>query len=224
MRARTLLLGDWTRAIRDPVDVIRSSFPVGLAVSTAVEGHVTLGLAVATLVVWALRPIDLPQPYDLAINLAFVLTGWGDALLLYDRWALYDNVVHFLVPSFLAPVVYILLVRLDVLDDLREQTEPHHRIGIFLVTLSFGLAVGAIWEIFEWTADHAVGSNLVRSAGDTATDLLADGSGAAAGAVLLVVWSYYGWSTVRRVPDRRVPSSSTTSTESTASGRRNRPA
>jgi hypothetical protein len=197
---RTLLLGDWNRWVRDPLDLLRIAYAVGVPVVALVRHDYPLNLTVSAVAVWAARFVLLPRPYDLAFCLAFGLTGWGDALRLYERWGDYDLVVHTLAPSFVAPVLYILLARLEVLPDLRDTSERHHYVGVFLVTLALGLAVGAAWEIVEFSSDHFVGSHLVHGERDTATDLVADGSGALCGGVLLVVWSVYGWGSVRRIP------------------------
>jgi hypothetical protein len=71
---------------------------------------------------------------------------------------------------------------------------------VFVVTVALGLAVGAVWEMAEFTFDHFLGTNLAKSERDTATDLMVDGLGAVAGAALLVAWATYGWGSVRRVP------------------------
>jgi len=73
-------------------------------------------------------------------------------------------------------------------------------VGIFVVTLALGLAIGAIWEVIEWSSDRFLGSQLSLSNDDTVGDLIADGSGALLGAALLVAWTVYGWGSVRRIP------------------------
>jgi len=73
-------------------------------------------------------------------------------------------------------------------------------VGIFLVTLALGLAIGAVWEVIEWSSDRFLGSQLSLSNDDTVGDLIADGSGALLGAALLVAWTVYGWGSVRRIP------------------------
>jgi uncharacterized membrane protein YjdF len=129
-----------------------------------------------------------------------VLTGWGEATGLYDAVPWYDNLVHFLVPLLGAPVVYVALARLDVLPDPKDETHARHYVGIFVVTLALGLAIGAVWEIAEYFSDRVLGSQLSLGNADTVGDLLADGLGAVLGAALLVAWSAFGWGSVRRVP------------------------
>jgi hypothetical protein len=199
--ARTLLLGDWSPWIRDPIDVLRLTFPVGVAgYALAGDAKGAGVLAVAALAVLAARLVNLPRVYDLSFVLTMLLTGWGEATGLYDRIPWYDNLVHFLVPLLGAPVVYIALARLDVLPDPRDETHGRHYVGIFVVTLALGLAIGAVWEIVEYFSDRMLGSQLSLGNADTVGDLVADGLGAVAGAALLVVWSVFGWGSVRRIP------------------------
>lgn len=201
MTSRELVLGDWTPVVRDPLDLFRGVFVVG-AVALAAAGHSgAIPLAVAAAAVVGVRFLDLPRPFDLAFILAMALTGWGEALRLYDRFAYYDVFVHFLVPLFGAPCVYIALARLDTLPDPADAFgSRRHLAGIFVVTLSLGLAIGALWEILEWSSDHAFGSNLSLGQSDTIGDLVADGAGAVGGGLFLVAWTAFGWGTVRRLP------------------------
>jgi uncharacterized membrane protein YjdF len=185
------------------LDVLRACFVLAALGYVAAGAGSVINLAFSSAAVVAVRFVALPQPYDLAFIGSMTLTGWGDALGLYDRFAHYDSVVHFLVPSAIAPIVYILLARGDVLPDLRERGERHHLVGIFVVTLALGLAIGAVWEIYEWSSDHAFGSSLVRGESDTVGDLVADGCGALVGGALLVAWRVYGWGTERRTATAR---------------------
>jgi hypothetical protein len=200
MGARTLILGDWGRVVRDPIDVLRAAFFAGAAVF-AVLGELggVANLLVAGVALLAARAADLPRLYDLGFTVAMILTGWGEALGLYDAWKSYDNLVHFVVPMLTSQVAYICLARIEVLPDLRERFAPRHYTGIWLVTFALGVAIGGLWEILEWSSDNLFGSNLSMSNDDTVGDLIADSLGAATGGLLLVAWTKYGWGSVRRV-------------------------
>ena len=200
MEARTVFLGDWSRPVRDPIDLLRIAYVVGVPVVWLVRDDYPLNLTISALAVIAVRFLLLPRLYDLAFCLGLGLTGWGDALGLYERIGFYDLVVHSLVSFFFAPVLYILLARADVLPDLKQVSTAHHFIGVFVVTLALGLAVGAAWEMCEYTSDTFLGTRLSPTKQDTATDLMVDGLGALLGGALLVAWSVYGWGSVRRIP------------------------
>jgi uncharacterized membrane protein YjdF len=199
MDARTLVLGDWGRTVRDPIDLLRAAFFAGAAVF-AVLGELggVANLLVAGVALLVARAADLPRLYDLAFTVAMILTGWGEALGLYDAWKPYDNVVHFIVPMLCCQVAYIALARIEVLPDLRDEFSPRHLAGIFTVTFALGVAIGGVWEIFEWVSDEAFGSNLSMGNDDTVGDLVSDTLGSIAGGLLLVAWTRYGWGSVRR--------------------------
>jgi hypothetical protein len=201
MEARTLLLGDWSRTVRDPLDLLRVAFFVGALVFLALgELKGTGNLVVCGSALLVARAIDLPRLYDLGFTIAMILTGWGEALGLYDAWKPYDNVVHFVVPMLTSQVAYIALARIEVLPDLRERLTRRHLLGIFVVTFALGVAIGGVWEIFEWAADAVFGSDLSMGNDDTVGDLVSDTLGALAGGGLLVAWAKYGWGSVRRIP------------------------
>jgi hypothetical protein len=201
MNGRTLVMGDWSRVIRDPIDLLRVTFFVGAAVF-AILGELggVANLLVGGTALLVARAVNLPRLYDLGFTVAMILTGWGEALGLYDAWKPYDNVVHFIVPMLCSQVAYIALARIEVLPDMREDFTPNHYAGIFVITLALGVAIGGIWEILEWTSDNVFGSQLQTSNDDTVGDLIADTLGAATGAALLVAWTKYGWGSVRRIP------------------------
>lgn len=203
-RTRRLLLGDWGRVIRDPLDLLRLVFLAGALVFAAqgdATGAFNLMLAFAVLV--AARLADLPRLYDLGLIAALALTQGGEALGLYDTWAGYDRVVHFLVPLVASQVVYLCLARLEVLPDPRQKTLRRHEAGMFVVTFALGLSVGALWEVFEWVSDGVFGSDLSQGNVDTVGDLIADSAGSLAGGGLMVLWAERGWGSVRRVPGRQ---------------------
>ena len=56
---------------------------------------------------------------------------------------------------------------------------------VALFTASFALALGGVWEIYEFTLDQRVGQHMQMGANDTMHDLIADAAGGVAVAVLL---------------------------------------
>jgi hypothetical protein len=201
MGARRLLLGDWHPWLRDPIDVLRGLLVVGAgAFALACDGRGALLLGLAAAVAWAVRPVLLPRVYDLALVLALTLQAWGEALGLYDSITWFDNVVHFSLPFFGAPTLYIVLARLDVVPDPKDETYMRHYVGIAIVTFALGVALGGLWEIVEWTSDNTLGSSLQIDNDDTVGDLIADSLGALCGSALLVCWARWGWGSVRRIP------------------------
>jgi hypothetical protein len=201
MTTRTLILGDWGRWIRDPIDLLRLlllAAAAGFLLASDTSGAMLLAGAGA--LAWLVRPIQLPRAYDGCFVIALTLQAVGEALGAYDAIPWFDVVTHFSLPFFLAPTLYIALARADVVPDPKDETELRHYVGIFVVTFALGVALGGIWEIWEWVSDHALGSSLQLGLDDTVGDLVADTSGSLCGAALLVCWARYGWGSVRRIP------------------------
>jgi len=183
-----LILGDWSPIVRDPLDVLRIVF-IAATIAWGITNHSVAPVLGACGILVLARIASLPRFYDFSLIVAMVLIGWGEVLGFYDSWRYYDNVVHTIVPLLLTGVIYVLLLRLQVLPELRELTQLHQRFGFFLTALMLGMAIGAAWEITEWTLDSLVGSNLATSVTDTATDLIFDTVGGATSALILVLWS-----------------------------------
>jgi hypothetical protein len=200
-----VLLGDWNRWIRDPIDVLRLTY-LGAAIVFAALGNFDAAVRMALTfgIVLVARVIALPRPFDLGLAVGMLLQAWGNALNLFVSWGFYDNIVHVSLTAFAAPVFYIALARLEVVPDLADDTQLRHHTGIFVITLSLALAFGAVYEVYEWAADNLLGAHLAISEADTVNDLFDDGIGGLIGGAALVVWATYGWGTVRRVGARRL--------------------
>jgi hypothetical protein len=198
---RKLVMGDWGRIVRDPLDVLRLAFAAG-AIASAAAGDVaaTFNLLLAFVVLVAARIANLPRLYDLAVIVALMFTQGGEALNLYDAIAWYDRVVHFVVPLLVSQIIYLCLARIEVMPDPSQETLPRHEAGMFVAVFALGLAAGALWEIFEWSSDGLFGSALSEGNTDTVGDLIADACGSLAGGALMVLWAKRGWGSVRRIP------------------------
>ena len=192
-----LVLGDWSRLVRDPLDVARVVFILA-TIGWGLTGRPVTVLVAASLVLVLARIVSLPRFYDFSLIVVLVLIGWGEVLGWYDSWRFYDNVVHFTVPLLMTGMIYLLFVRLGVLPELSALTQVHQKFGFFLTAVALGMAIGAGWEIIEWSLDEWAGANLVGSATDTATDLIWDTMGATGSAIILTLWSLGGHSLRRR--------------------------
>jgi uncharacterized membrane protein YjdF len=198
-----LVLGDWSPVVRDPIDVLRATFLVG-ALGTAIQGDTesAVRFLLTFLLLVCVRLLDLPRLFDFGFVLGMMFQAWGNALGLFIDLPWYDRVVHFVLPFFTAPTVYILLARLEVVPDLTEEIRRYRALGIVIMSFAFGMTVGAIYEIYEWFANHALGAHLLVGYGDTIGDLADNALGALGGSYLLLLWSTRGWGTTRRVPAR----------------------
>jgi hypothetical protein len=136
---------------------------------------------------WLRDPIDVLRALLAAGAAGFALAGDGRGALLLGG----------------APTLYIVLARLDVVPDPKDETHVRHYVGIAVIASALGIALGGLWEIVEWGSDNALGSSLQIDNDDTVGDLIADSGGAISGAALLVCWARWGWGSVRRIPENR---------------------
>lgn len=95
------MLGDWNRAIRDPLDVLRLNFLVG-AIFWAATGDVGQGLrfllAFGIAVLAGLG--NLPRPFDLGFLIALAISIWGGPLGLFTAIGWYDVLLRAMMNVF----------------------------------------------------------------------------------------------------------------------------
>lgn len=194
------LVGDWSRWVRDPLDVLRLALLGGAVVTLAVgPREQSFRMVLTFLLVLIPRALDVPRPFDLAFILGMYFQAWGNVFGAFDGIYGYDKVVHFVLPTAEAPLLYLLLVRVGVVPDLSEETGMHNRVAMVVLALAFGWTLGGgLYELYEWFADTYLGANLYTSYGDSIGDLADDAIGSLLGGVLLVAWQGAGWSSHRR--------------------------
>jgi hypothetical protein len=142
------------------------------------------------------RLLGVNQVLDLLFALALAaeaILGGGNAPLSGS-----DTLPHIALPLLSAPVLYTGLMRLGAVPDSSQPATARSLLGAALVTVACVMALGAAWELVEWAADTALGTDYSQGAPDTLTDLLNDLIGAAGGGALVAIW-------LRPRPERRLP-------------------
>ena len=135
----------------------------------------------------AARLVRVAPALDLLLTLA--LAGEAGGTLLGGGWlGLGDGVSHLLVPLLCAPVVYQLLVGLSAAFPPEGAPVARRLAGAGIVSAAGVLALGAVWELVEWGADRAFGTDYSQGYTDTLSDLLADTVAAALGGILVALW------------------------------------
>lgn len=122
------------------------------------------------------------------------LQAWGNALRLFENIYWWDNLVHFVLPLASVPVLYVLLLRLGMVNDLGDERHRRHRIRFAIFAVGMGLSIGALYEYVIRNHLHA---EIAIGYADTIDDLALDTAGSLIGGALLVLSSRLGWSTVR---------------------------
>lgn len=193
----TVLLGDWTPLVRDPVDLVRLSYLAGALYCLLIGESGTAVRFVLTFVAVLLpRFLGAPRLFDAFFSVTLGLQAWGNLLGLFGQGTVFDRFDHFLSPVGVAPLFYLWLIRLDLVPDLREEATRFSWVGILLVGFSIGATVGVLYEIYEYV-DNQLGGDLFTSYSDTIWDLIMDSLGALAGSTVLAVWARAGWGSER---------------------------
>jgi GT2 family glycosyltransferase len=126
--------------------------------------------------------------FDLLFTLALAAEAIGSGLGALDPIGWGDTESHLVIPFLSAPILYQVLVRLSAIPPLDVAPVAHPWVGAAVVTCIGVLALGALWELVEWGADGAFGTDYSEGYVDTLSDLLADAIAAAAGGVLVALW------------------------------------
>jgi hypothetical protein len=164
------------------VMALKSTVAVAIGLALVAGNWTIFFLSILTLILMFLPEfiesrvrIKLPIEFDLVLVLfvyaAFFVGSAGGA---YERFWWWDAVLH-TGSGFILGFAGFLLLYVKVLQK-KVQASPRL---VGLIIFSFGLAFGAVWEIFEYAVDSGFNTNMQRSGlQDTMWDLIVDGIGA----------------------------------------------
>lgn len=127
--------------------------------------------------------VSLPVEYDfLIVVFIYASIFLGEVGGAYERFWWWDVLLHSSSGLVLGFVGFLILY---ILYDRRKI----HASALILASFvfSFGLAMGAVWEIFEFVMDSLFGLNMQKNGlKDTMADLIVDGLGS-----MVVAWAAY---------------------------------
>jgi hypothetical protein len=146
------------------------------------DGSAALKALLVMPAAFAPRLVRVHPVLDLVFVLALVAESLGRGVAGYYGD---DAMSHIVLPLLSGPVLYVGLVRLGALPAGAAKPAP---LAVATVTAATVLAVGAMWELVEWTADGAFGTNYSQGYSDTLTDLLNDAIAAAGSGALVAAW------------------------------------
>ena len=163
---------------------------------TAVLVLVIMGVTLAPAVLGNRLPVDIPAEFQvLAVVFVFAALFLGEVRSYYERIWWWDIGLHTSSGLLLGLVGFLLVY---VLNE-NERVDVHMRPRfVALFAFLFAVAVGAVWEIFEFAMDGLFGANMQKpmlgdpsGLTDTMWDLIVDTLGAFAISAL-------GWWYMRR--------------------------
>ncbi|MBD2252147.1 hypothetical protein [Nostoc parmelioides] len=145
-----------------------------------------LGFFLVASFVFVVQDDKLPTLFDFLFVLAALLNATGWVWGLFGKPGPYDEIVH-AYTTFAITLALSFFVYSSMLNLFRNHTL------LYLVTItSFGIAIGALWEIAEWSAGKVLSTQVIESLDDTIIDLVMDSLGAAL-AALTSLWALRQW-------------------------------
>lgn len=136
------------------------------------------------------RVAGVPAAFRAAFGLALLTATWVGAAHWYDDAWWVDVVIHFVLPATTAAMLYFVLARQDRLPALDEGVFRRHATAVVLIVTALGLAVAALWEMYEWSALALFPSATITTGyDDTILDLAMGGLGAVAASLLMLWWA-----------------------------------
>jgi hypothetical protein len=159
-------------------------------IAAAVQGKwlnaLGLGFFLVASFVFVVRDDKLPTLFDFLFVLAALLNATGWVWNLFGMPGPYDEIVH-AYTTFAITLALSFLVYSSMLNIFRNHTL------LYLVTItSFGIAIGALWEVAEWSAGKILSTEVIESLDDTIVDLVMDSLGAGL-AALISLWALRKW-------------------------------
>lgn len=89
----------------------------------------------------------------------FLAMFFGEILHFFDRFSWWDSMLHLSSGIMFGIIGYMLFISLNRDNSVRKKMNP---VSVILFVLCFSVACGALWEIFEFSADCLLGTNSQR--------------------------------------------------------------
>jgi hypothetical protein len=127
--------------------------------------------------------VHYPTVFEFAIMIfIFCSLVLGSILSFYERFPRWDMFLHIISGVIIALIGYSMVYILNKGSLKKVKLSPAF---VSLFAFSFAMSIGALWEIYEYFVDTALGWNMQRSGlNDTMSDLIVDAIGALAVAIL----------------------------------------
>ena len=106
------------------------------------------------------------------VTLLFVMSAliFGEIFNFYYRFWWWDMTLHTLSGFVIAMIAFIIIDQLNETVDIRVVLSPFF---VVLFAVCFSIAIGVVWEIFEFTMDQNFGTNMQKNGlVDTMWDLI----------------------------------------------------
>lgn len=172
--------------------VLFAEFVLALSRFEWLTSFVAIGTFVITLLPFFLQKkfkLSIPNFFIAAIVFFIAATlFFGEESHFYYRFWWWDSMLHGFSAIGFGVLGFIIMVYLSQSSKLKASP-----FLISLFSFSFALAVGALWEIFEWGMDQTFGTNMQKSGlPDTMKDLIVDSIGGIIASIAGYLYLCYG--------------------------------
>lgn len=175
-----------SRAVADALRVATLLSGVATFVWLGGQGGVAFFVVFAVLLLP--RLLAVATPFDAAFCATLLVASWARQQQWYVQVSWVDEAVHSVAPGATAVAAYLMLARLDLMPDLREEVRATRRFSLVLLVTVVGLGLAALWEFFEWGAEQLDPAGTHVGYTDTISDMALGGLGALVGGALLLRW------------------------------------
>ena len=118
------------------------------------------------------KSILLPSRFqEITLIFLFLTQYLGEVKKFYLKIWWWDLLIHIIFGIY-SVIIALHFIRGIIIKD-HKATKERFKILISLFAFSFSVAMGTLWEMFEYVGDYLVGSSMIKGGlDDTATDLL----------------------------------------------------
>jgi len=118
------------------------------------------------------KSILLPSRFqEITLIFLFLTQYLGEVKKFYLKIWWWDLLIHIIFGIY-SVIIALHFIRGIIIKD-HNATKERFKILISLFAFSFSVAMGTLWEMFEYVGDYLVGSSMIKGGlDDTATDLL----------------------------------------------------
>jgi hypothetical protein len=163
-------------------DAVRALTVLSVPVAAVGWGPVAFAvLMISLLAVVVPRVLGLRPAFDIALCVLSLVAAWSSLLGWYVSVFLWDKVVHVSLCGALAALLVVIASDLAVVP----APQGAERVVVVVLSTLAGLALGSVWEMFEWVGHTFLDSTIRVGYDDTVGDLAADGAGSLAVGFLL---------------------------------------
>lgn len=132
------------------------------------------------------RFLGLRPAADIFAGVTLLLAAWSNVLDLYTSIAWWDIPLHIFGTAVLAAIAYVAAAQWGIVPD--ASAPATNRVGVVLITVSFGLALSVLWEMVEWAGFTFISDQIYVAYADTIGDMAFGGLGAIGAGLAVAYW------------------------------------